>query len=194
MGADPYVSRRTRVEPFAEAGRRTVNLGGRHELVDLHRRPRHAPQDRRGGSCVRAADRRDRHLGARAQPRHRHPHRAGPERDPGRRAGGDDRPRRAHDPLNPFFRLNFLPLARRICGAFFLSEAPNRSFCYLRDMVRRRLTPLLLSALLFAAAASALAQSAPDEAAMAAYRAKLAQWERVHGAYARIADAYWDEV
>jgi len=61
-------------------------------------------------------------------------------------------------------------------------------------MVRRRLTPLLATALLFAAAASALAQGGPDEAAIAAYRAKLAAWERVHGAYARVADAYWDQV
>ena len=61
-------------------------------------------------------------------------------------------------------------------------------------MVRRRLTPLLLSALIFTAAAPALAQNAPDESAMTAYRARLAAWERVHGAYARVADAYWDKV
>jgi hypothetical protein len=29
---------------------------------------------------------------------------------------------------------------------------------------------------------------------MAAYRAKLEAWERIHGAYARVADAYWDQV
>jgi hypothetical protein len=51
---------------------------------------------------------------------------------------------------------------------------------------------LLLAAMLTATAA--LAQPAPDEAAMAAYRAKLAAWERVHGPYARAADAYWDAV
>lgn len=62
-------------------------------------------------------------------------------------------------------------------------------------MVRRRLTPLLfLVAATLTATAAALAQSAPDEAAMAAYRAKLAAWERVHGPYARVADAYWDAV
>jgi len=61
-------------------------------------------------------------------------------------------------------------------------------------MVRRRLTPLLLTALIFTAAAPALAQNAPDESVMTAYRAKLAAWEHVHGAYARVADAYWDGV
>ena len=62
-------------------------------------------------------------------------------------------------------------------------------------MVRRRLTPILLCALFVTAVAtSASAQTAPDAAAMAAYRAKLAAWERVHGPYARVADAYWDQV
>lgn len=61
-------------------------------------------------------------------------------------------------------------------------------------MVRRRLTPLLAAALLFTAAAAAPAQSGPDAAAMAAYRAKLEAWEKAHGPYARIADAYWDKV
>ena len=49
-------------------------------------------------------------------------------------------------------------------------------------MVRRRLTPLLLSALILTALAiPAPAQPAPDAATMAAYRTKLAAWERVHG-------------
>ena len=63
-------------------------------------------------------------------------------------------------------------------------------------MVRRRLTPILLSAALILTAwvAAAPAQTVPDEATMAAYRAKLAAWERVHGPYARVADAYWDQV
>ncbi|MGN6572831.1 MAG: hypothetical protein ACTHLO_15595 [Pseudolabrys sp.] len=61
-------------------------------------------------------------------------------------------------------------------------------------MVRRRLTPLLLSALILTAATAAPAQTVPDEAAMAAYRSRLAAWERVHGPYARVADAYWDQV
>jgi hypothetical protein len=61
-------------------------------------------------------------------------------------------------------------------------------------MVRRRLTPLLAAAVLFTAAAAAPAQSGPDGATMAAYRAKLEAWEKAHGPYARTADAYWDQV
>jgi hypothetical protein len=61
-------------------------------------------------------------------------------------------------------------------------------------MVRRLLTPLLLFAVALFAATPALAQNAPDEAAMAAYRARLAAWERVHGPYERAAAAYWDSV
>jgi len=60
-------------------------------------------------------------------------------------------------------------------------------------MVRRRLTPLLLIAASLTAA-TALAQTVPDAATMAAYRAKLAAWERVHGPYQRAANAYWDDV
>src|SRR6185503_1377636 len=105
----PYVSRRTRVEPFAEAGRHTVNLGGRYELVDLHRRPRHPPQDRRRRPCRRAADLGGRHLRAPTQPRHGHHDRAGSERDPRRRPRGDDRPRRADDPLTSYFLGTFPP-------------------------------------------------------------------------------------
>jgi hypothetical protein len=60
-------------------------------------------------------------------------------------------------------------------------------------MFRRILTPFLLLVLPLMAA-SAEGQAAPDEAAMAAYRAKLAAWEQVHAPYERASSAYWDAV
>jgi hypothetical protein len=58
----------------------------------------------------------------------------------------------------------------------------------------RRLLPLVFLAAALTAAATALAQPAPDQARMAVYRRQLAEWERVHGPYARVADAYWEAV
>jgi hypothetical protein len=47
--------------------------------------------------------------------------------------------------------------------------------------------PLLVSA-------SAVAQHQPDGAAAARYRAQLSVWERLHGSYERVANAYWNQI
>jgi len=57
----------------------------------------------------------------------------------------------------------------------------------------RPLIPALL-AVPFLVAAPAGAQHQPQAATPAEYRAQLSVWERVHGAYARAADAYWTEI
>ena len=57
---------------------------------------------------------------------------------------------------------------------------------------RRALLALLASAA--CAAAPAFAQSEPSPAAVADYQAKLAEYERIHGAFERVDNAYWDDV
>ncbi len=54
---------------------------------------------------------------------------------------------------------------------------------------------LLAVAALLATAAPARAQDqAVDPAVLAVYRAKLAEYDRIHGAYEREAEAYWHSV
>jgi hypothetical protein len=52
----------------------------------------------------------------------------------------------------------------------------------------------LLALIGFAAAAPAWPQTEPRAAALAEYREKLAIYERIHGAFERESDAYWDAV
>ncbi|HZT24794.1 MAG TPA: hypothetical protein VFA57_03725 [Pseudolabrys sp.] len=52
----------------------------------------------------------------------------------------------------------------------------------------------LLALIGFAAAAPASPQTEPRAAALAEYREKLAIYERIHGAFERESDAYWDAV
>jgi hypothetical protein len=65
------------------------------------------------------------------------------------------------------------------------------------DMQRRFLRPSLLGLIAFSlvlAAQPALAQRAVSPAAIADYRAKLAQYERAHHFYEEVASAYWNAV
>ena len=60
--------------------------------------------------------------------------------------------------------------------------------------VRRSLAILTAAALLAGATPAWPQNAAVDPAVLAAYRAKLAEYDRVHGAYEQRADAYWDAV
>ncbi len=61
-------------------------------------------------------------------------------------------------------------------------------------MLHRRALLALLMTTAACVATPAFAQGEPSPAAIADYQAKLAEYERIHGAFERVDNAYWDDV